>query len=110
MADTHETPNALVSELTDQDMLELVEVFVGELPDRIAAIEKAIGEQDLAAIATLTHQLKGSAGGYGFPAITDAAKLVESSAKAGADLDTLAERARSLAKLCGRARASAPTT
>jgi len=52
-------------------------MLVGELPDKIAALEKAIGGQDIAAVATLAQQLKGSAGGYGFPSITQAAKVLE---------------------------------
>ncbi|MCH8251300.1 MAG: Hpt domain-containing protein [Planctomycetes bacterium] len=43
-------------ELADGDLVETVETFVSELPDRIAAIEAAIDGQDLAALATLAHQ------------------------------------------------------
>ena len=100
----------LLSELTDADMVELVEMFVDELPDRLAAIEKAMNEQDLVALAKLTHQLKGSAAGYGFPSITDAAKVVESSANTDNDLAALAEQTRALVDLCRRARATAETS
>ena len=104
------TPDALVSELADDDMQELVEMFVGELPDRIAAIEKVIDQQDLAALGMLAHQLKGSAGGFGFPTISDAATLLESSAKAGEEPEKLAQQTRALSDLCSRARAPSPTT
>ncbi|MCH7704111.1 MAG: response regulator [Planctomycetes bacterium] len=50
--------DALVRELADGDLVETVETFVSELPDRIAAIEAAIDGQDLAALATLAHQLR----------------------------------------------------
>ena len=73
-------------------------------------IEKAMNEQDLVALAKLTHQLKGSAGGYGFPSITDAAKVVESSANTDNDLAALAEQTRALVDLCRRARATAETS
>ena len=102
------TPCALISELVDDDMLELVEMFVEELPDKITAIEKAIGEQDLAMLATLAHQLKGSAGGYGFPSITDSATKIEHGAKASENLETLKSQIGALADLCRRARASVP--
>ncbi len=105
-----ETSDALVSELVDDDMVELVEMFVGELPDRIAAIEKAIGERDLAALATLAHQLKEAAGGHGFPAITEVAKEIETGASSQEDLATLMEQTRALADLCRRARAGGVTT
>ncbi len=97
------TPCPLVSELTDDGMLELVEGFVSELPGRIVAIERALGEQDLATLGTLSHQLRGSAGGYGFPSITQASGLLESSAKTGEELETLTEQTRALVELCRRA-------
>ena len=103
------TPDVLVSELADDDMHELVEMFIGELPDRIAAIEKAVDEGDVAAIGTLAHQLKGAAGGYGFPTITDVAKSLESSAKAGEEPEALVRQSRTLRELCSRARATAPS-
>ncbi len=96
-------PDALVSELVDEDMFDLVEMFVAELPEKVAAIEQAISAQDIATVGTLAHQLKGSAGGYGFPSITDVAKVVETSAKAGEDFETLTKQSRALAELCGRA-------
>jgi CHASE3 domain sensor protein/CheY-like chemotaxis protein len=55
--------DVLVSELADdEDMLELIEMFVGDFPDRIAELERAIDERDIAELARLAHQLKGSAG------------------------------------------------
>lgn len=102
--------DALVSELADDDLLELVEMYVAELPDRIAAIEKAVDTQDLATVATLVHQLKGSAGAYGFPSITDAAKEIQPGAMAGEDLEALKPQIRALVDLCRRARVSAATS
>ena len=96
-------PVALVSELEDDDMLELVEMFVDGLPEKVAAIEKAVDERDLAALGVLSHQLKGSAGGYGFPTMTDAAQLPNASVKAGDEQGTVAEQARALVDLCSRA-------
>jgi len=109
MLSSEDTSDALVSEETDDDMLELVEMFVAELPDKIATMEKAIDEQNLASLGMVAHQLKGSAGGYGFPTITDAAGILEASAKTGAELETIAEQVRALAELCGRACARTST-
>jgi HPt (histidine-containing phosphotransfer) domain-containing protein len=103
-------PNVLVSELADDpDMTDLLEMFVAELPGRIAAFEKALTEQDVQTLARLAHQLKGSAGGYGFPTITQAAQDLETSAKAQEDLDRLREDFERLADLCRYARAKAVT-
>jgi len=96
---------ALVSEFAgDEDMVELVEMFVEELPDRISALEKALAEQDLETLAGLAHQLKGAAGGYGFPSITDAARAAELTSKAADDLEKLASEVEAIAELCRRAR------
>ncbi len=96
----------LISELADDpDMLDLVSEFADDLPERAEAIASCVAAEDLATIRTLAHQLKGSAGGYGFPAITDAAAKVEQSAKDNAELVVITEQINELALLCQRARA-----
>lgn len=115
MPDTHASqtrPNApgapLVSQLADDaDMLDLVEMYVAELPTRVDAITAALRQGDLDTLTRLSHQMKGSAGGYGFPQITDAARAVELDCKAKADLAKITDEVRALADLCARARAKA---
>ena len=98
----------LVSELAhDADMLDLVEMYVAELPTRVDAIQSALRQGDLDTLTRLSHQMKGSAGGYGFPQITDAARAVELDCKAKADLAKITDEVRALADLCARARAKA---
>ena len=100
---------AIVSKLAnDPDMAEIVKLFVDELPGRVEAIENSLTRQDFDALVRLAHQLKGAAGGYGFPQITDAARTLEESAQATKDLDRLATEVRELGDLCQRARAAAP--
>jgi CheY-like chemotaxis protein len=71
----------LLSDLIDDpDMVELVEQFVDALPKRIAALTQAAHVGDWPQLATLGHQLKGSAGGYGFAPISAAARAVEHAA------------------------------
>src|SRR5262249_53370902 len=55
--------------------------FVDGLPERMAALERSLADDDLGTVATLAHRLKGTAGGYGFPAITTAAGELEASVK-----------------------------
>lgn len=99
--------DVLVSELaSDLDLRDLVELFVQELPKRVAALQAALEQQDYLTMARLSHQLKGSAGGYGFPQITDAAKALESIVKLrGSEADMKASLNR-LADLCAKARAA----
>ncbi len=102
---------ALVSELADDaDLRDLVLQFVAELPKRVDALRQAIDEHDLTVVSSLAHQLKGSAGGYGFPWITQAAADLEHSAKAGGDLVRLKQALGQVADLCARARADSPAT
>lgn len=61
----------------DPDMAELVEYFVGELPDRVRSLEAAAGANHLDQLQSLAHQLKGAAPGFGFPSIGEAARAVE---------------------------------
>ena len=89
----------------DPDMLELVEMFVSELPIRMTSIEQAMQQTDLAALAKVSHQLKGAAGGYGFMPITDAAAQVEKLAKVEKDLEEIEDSIAQLLTLCRRATA-----
>ncbi len=97
----------LVSELVDdEDMAEIVRQFVGDLPKRSSAILRALQVPDIETLTRLAHQLRGSAGGYGFPLITDAAAALEDGVAEGLDLSSLQSRAEALASLCRRARAA----
>ncbi|MCG8404229.1 MAG: Hpt domain-containing protein [Phycisphaerales bacterium] len=107
MDETANKSDVLLSEFADDaDMAELVEFFVTELPDRVSALQEALAQGNYAKLASLAHQLKGSAGGYGFPSITEAAKQLEDTSKTTTDLEKLTEAANALVELCGRVRAS----
>lgn len=99
----------LVSELSkDPEMRELVEEFVRALPQKAADLRDKLQQGDLDTLTRLAHQLKGSAGGYGFPMITEAARHLEQCAKATSDLASLETQIRELTDLCKRATATAP--
>jgi len=103
-ASTDLSQHPLYSDLTtDPDMLELVEMFVSELPNRVAAIEQAVEQANLTDLAKLSHQLKGAGGGYGFSSITEAAAAVEKLAKSQADINAMQESLGELLSLCNRA-------
>ncbi len=61
----------------DPEMAELAELFLEGLPSRINSIRKAWESRDLGQVRFGSHQLRGAAGGYGFPEIGEAAGLVE---------------------------------
>jgi len=109
MSEPNSNPNPIFSEFADDaDMLELVELFVEEMPRRLQDIEKAARSQDLGRLAMLAHQLKGSAGGYGFPSITEVARRLEVTAKAEADLVSIENDIHELSDLIARVRSKAP--
>jgi HPt (histidine-containing phosphotransfer) domain-containing protein len=51
-------------------MTELVEIFVGEVPDKVHRIVEFEQVQNWPELKRVVHQLKGSAGGYGFDVLT----------------------------------------
>src|SRR6266480_2559169 len=93
----------LVSALAaDAEIARLLAGFVGRVPERLGAMEHALGARDLVGLADLAHQLKGAATGYGFPTITEAAAELEAVAAARGEV----ERAlAALADVCRRAAA-----
>ena len=83
----------------DSDMLEIVKEFASELPERMVALEQSLSSGDLAKLETLAHQLKGAGGGYGFPQITDAAAVLESALREGADASVIEETLQQLGQV-----------
>lgn len=106
-SNTPDTVTPLYSDYADDpDMGELVEMFVADLPQRTKDLNEAVANADAAQLARLTHQLKGSAGGYGFMPITESAAVAETLAKTGEDMDALSGAVGELVSLCKRAMAS----
>ncbi|MDB4964593.1 MAG: histidine kinase [Myxococcales bacterium] len=101
-------PATLISTFADDpEMQEIVEQFVLGLPAQVEAISTALqlGHRD--EVRVLAHQLKGSAGGYGFPSLTEIAGRLEFSARGGSSEAGLALDA--LRSACARVRSAEPT-
>ncbi len=91
----------------DPDMIEIVEMFVRELPQRVRALRDAYEDDNRGALRTLSHQLKGSAPGYGFPSIGEVAGRLEATLReSGVEGDAVRGQLEDLIALCERARAS----
>ncbi len=96
--------DTLLSEFADDpDMQELVELFVNELPERVAVLRIGLESNALEQVQRVAHQLKGASGGYGFPLIGDCAARVESAVKTGAAIDQIQRCVDELTELCKRA-------
>ena len=61
----------------DEDMRTLVGRFVESMSARVGVVRAAMSSDDREPLQRIAHQLKGAAGGYGFPTISTAASLVE---------------------------------
>ncbi len=104
LAPASESPGLLRSELADDpDMVELIAGFTMQLSARVALIKRHHDDGDRVALASVAHQLKGAAGGYGYPTISEAARTVERFASAGG---TTVECASAVSKLVERCRAA----
>ena len=96
----------LVSHLADQEGLEeLLDEFVRDLPQRVAGIEQSLVAGDVERLGVQVHQLKGTAGAYGFPPISQAAHDLEAALAAQLDQSEIAARLQRLGVLCRRATA-----
>ncbi len=95
---------------SDPDMIELVDLFVSELPDRIDQMTQAFESQQFTDLKRLMHQLRGASGGYGFPTIGISAGFVESLLSESTDLSAQVEdidsQLQELISLCRRASSS----
>ena len=72
---------AAESSSQDDEMQQLIDMFVQGLPDYLSRLQKAEADQDLPTLQDLAHQLKGSAASFGFQQITDQAKALEAKLK-----------------------------
>jgi HPt (histidine-containing phosphotransfer) domain-containing protein len=88
-------------------MAELVELYVAEMPDRIAALEQAFSNADLATLQRAAHQMKGAAGGYGFEGLTVAAGALETAVRDRQPKEQVRQALEELVRWCGRVRAGA---
>lgn len=82
-------------------MRELLARFTASLVGRSGDLQRALLEANLEEISSLAHQLKGTAGGYGFDSISiAAANLEDVSMDLEADIASVRERTEDLIRLC----------
>jgi HPt (histidine-containing phosphotransfer) domain-containing protein len=100
------SPAPIYSRLADDPTLcDLVELFVGDMPERISSFECQAKNRDWDALARTAHQLKGSAGSYGFSEITPYAARLEAAAQDAEHEEAILSALNELLGICRRARA-----
>ena len=78
------TPQDRISE----QMLVLRERFRLRCAERAAALSRACDETDLDAVRGLAHDITGSAGMFGFPALSEQAQRLSDACRLGRDEET----------------------
>jgi HPt (histidine-containing phosphotransfer) domain-containing protein len=73
--------------------------FISRLPERVKAMQALVQEQDVEHLRQTIHQLKGAAGGYGFPRLTEQAARAEQTIAAGDPFDAIRAEVGSLIQL-----------
>ena len=82
---------------------EILPIFFQNLPSYLRRIEDAVAEGDLDVAARTCHDLKGAAGGYGYPSISALASSLEVSLRVGDFGEEVKELLEALRELCQRA-------
>lgn len=80
-------------------MRTIIVEFVDGLPDEVNKMADSLYRNDLAALQTVVHQLRGASGGYGFDCVTEVATRVEDSIKGGKALESVTVETKSLIDL-----------
>jgi signal transduction histidine kinase/CheY-like chemotaxis protein len=89
----------------DPEMERLLEAFVAALPRRTAVMEQCLAAGDLDGLLVAAHQLKGTAGGYGFPRLSEAAAALEAAVRTHEETTVLRAHVDAVVALCRAIRA-----
>jgi CheY-like chemotaxis protein len=96
--------------LDPSKVIMLIDTFCGELPMRAESIERAFQQHNRTHLFELAHQIKGSAGIYGFDNITRTARNICDRLRADDKLEELQAAVTELVDLCRQAASHPPGT
>jgi histidine phosphotransfer protein HptB len=94
----------------DPELAEIVEMFIEEMPGRIANLLDHFNRRDWDGLRQTAHQLKGAAGSYGFETISPCAGELEGVLRDGEPEHRVYDAITALVDLCGRVRAGTAVT
>ncbi len=105
MTQTTKETEPLYSNLSgDPDLGKIVELFVEEMPNRVAAVLDQFNSSDWEGLRRSAHQLKGAAGSYGYTPISDCALVLEEAVRGGEPEEQIRQAVDALIAICKRAR------
>jgi HPt (histidine-containing phosphotransfer) domain-containing protein len=93
---------------SDPDLREIVDLFVDEMPGRVATMLEQLNTADWDGLRRSSHQLRGAAGSYGFDAISPSAGKVEAAIRDNEPEQRIRETLDELVELCNRTRCGLP--
>ncbi len=93
---------------SDPDLCEIVDLFVEEMPGRVAAFLTQLDAADWEGLRQTAHQLRSAAGSYGFDAISPYAGRLESAIRDGQTEAEIHAAVNKLVDLCNRVRCGTP--
>lgn len=67
----------------EPELADIVPIFLEHRHEDVARLRDALAADDLETVERLGHSMKGTGGGYGFPAVADIGDRVERAAKDG---------------------------
>lgn len=89
-------PETTDAEPRDPVTRELAAHFLDELANRLDSIHEALAARDADRLRRLAHELAGTAGGYGFEPVGEAARALEGRLRSARQETRVADRAASL--------------
>lgn len=95
--------NADRSEFEDDPIIgPVLNIFLESIPERMATLDRAVEAASREDITKIAHQLRGSAGAFGFSGITVAAGKLEDAVITGQNLQKIKDLAKALMALTNR--------
>jgi HPt (histidine-containing phosphotransfer) domain-containing protein len=85
----------------DSDYRDLLGLFLEVLPKEKAELEKAFADRRWADVSRKAHQLKGTGGAFGFPAMSEKAETLEAACQSD-DLSEISSAVDELLSAIGR--------
>jgi len=90
----------------DPEIHEIVVDFVNEMPKRIQQANNAFMRGDTLRLQFWAHEMKGTAGGYGFLQISQSAQQLEEAIHSKQETKVILKALLSVIDLCGRSSAT----
>jgi histidine phosphotransfer protein HptB len=110
MSQANDSAESVYSSLAvDPELGELVDMFVEEMPGRMASLLDCFNRRDWNGLRQSAHQLKGAAGSYGFDVVSPCAGKLESAIRDGEPEHQIYAAVTELVDLCSRVRSGQPT-